>query len=168
MSAWCSTRPRVSTPNSISVSWAIFVGLVLMSNRQEDTHTDRPHYMSSNWLRLMLCIAMRPNNSSSSSRIIEVSFYYQHFLLPSVLWCCWLDSRKGIRPVKTEWWGAGMVMCLERGADLHMAQLMPLPLTVSCFSKIHIGFTFLVRAHLGSPGNVCACVCIPAVFILSC
>ena len=35
---------------------------------------------------------------------------------------------------KTEWWGAGMVICLERGADLHMAQLMPLPLTVSCFS----------------------------------
>jgi len=32
-----------------------------------------------------------------------------------------------------------------------MAQLMPLPLTVSCFSKIQIGFTFLVPAHLGSP-----------------
>ena len=41
----------------------------------------------------------------------------------------------------------------ERGADLHMAQLMPLPLTVSCFSKIQIGFTFLVPAHLGSPGK---------------
>ena len=55
-----------------------------------------------------------------------------------------------------------MVICLERGADLHMAQLMPLPLTVSCFSKIQIGFTFQV-AHLGSPGkgplNVCVCVC---------
>jgi len=38
---------------------------------------------------------------------------------------------------KTEWWGA---VCLERGADLHMAQLIPLPLTVSCFSKIQIGF----------------------------
>jgi len=37
-------------------------------------------------------------------------------------------------------------------ADLHMAQLMPLPLTVSCFSKIQIGFTFLVLAHPGSPG----------------
>ena len=55
-----------------------------------------------------------------------------------------------------------MVICLERGADLHMAQLMPLPLTVSCFSKIQIGFTFLVPAHLGSPGkgplNVCSTV----------
>ena len=54
-----------------------------------------------------------------------------------------------------------MVMCLERGADLHMAQLMPLPLTVSCSSKIQIGFTFLVPAHPRSPGqravkrNVC-------------
>ena len=46
-----------------------------------------------------------------------------------------------------------MVICLERGADLHMAQLMLLPLTVSCFSEIQIGFTFLVPAHLGSPGK---------------
>ena len=62
---------------------------------------------------------------------------------------------------KTEQWGAGMVICLERGADLHMAQLMPLPL--SCFSKIQIGFTFLVPAHPGIPGQravkrVCVCV----------
>jgi len=41
--------------------------------------------------------------------------------------------------------------CLERVADLHMAQLMPVPLTVSCFSKIQIGFTFLVPAYPGSP-----------------
>ena len=54
---------------------------------------------------------------------------------------------------KTEWWGAGMVICLEQGADLHMAKLMPLSLTVSCVSKILIGFTFLVPAHLGSPGQ---------------
>jgi len=46
-----------------------------------------------------------------------------------------------------------MVICLERGADLQMALLMPLPLTVSCFSKIQIGFTFLVPAHPGSPGQ---------------
>ena len=46
-----------------------------------------------------------------------------------------------------------MVVCLERGEDLRMAQLMPLPLTVSCFSKIQIGVTFLVPAHLGSPGK---------------
>jgi len=54
---------------------------------------------------------------------------------------------------KTEWWVASVVICLERGADLHMAQLMPLPLTVSCFSKIQIGFTFMVPAHPGSPGQ---------------
>jgi len=52
---------------------------------------------------------------------------------------------------KTEWWDAGMVIYLERGADLHMAQLMPLPLTVSCFSEIQIGFTSLVLACQGSP-----------------
>jgi len=46
-----------------------------------------------------------------------------------------------------------VVVCLERDADLHIAQLMPLPLTDSCFSKIQIGFTFLVPAHPGSPGQ---------------
>jgi len=45
-----------------------------------------------------------------------------------------------------------------------MAQLMPLPLTVSCFSKIQIGFTFLVPAYPDSPGKraikrVCVCTC---------
>ena len=64
---------------------------------------------------------------------------------------------------KTEWWGAGMVICLERGADLYMTQLMPMPLTVSCFSKIQIGCTVLVPAHPGSPGQravkrVCVCI----------
>jgi len=44
--------------------------------------------------------------------------------------------------LKTEWWGAGMVVCLERGADLHMAQLMPLSLPLSCFNKIQIGLPF--------------------------
>ena len=56
-----------------------------------------------------------------------------------------------------------MVICLEQGADLHLAQLMPLPLTVCCFSKIQFGSTFLVPAHLASPGKravkwMCACV----------
>jgi len=46
-----------------------------------------------------------------------------------------------------------MVVYLERGADLHMAQMMLLPLTVSCFSEIQIGFTILVLAHSGSPEN---------------
>ena len=107
---------------------------------------------------------------------------------------CWLGSRKGIRPVKTEWWGVGVVICLERGADLHMFLLMPLPLTVSCFSKIQIGFSILVPAHLGSPGeravkrvcvlpfwyrhtlvvpdegplNVCVCVCSSALDVMCC
>ena len=50
-----------------------------------------------------------------------------------------------------------MVICLEQDADLHMAQLMPL--TVSCFSKIEIGFTFLVAAHpKKGPLNVCVFV----------
>ena len=62
-----------------------------------------------------------------------------------------------------------MVICLGRGADLHMAQLMPLPLTVSCFSKIQIGFAFLVLVHPGSPGQRVVkwvCVCVMLLFIV--
>ena len=51
-----------------------------------------------------------------------------------------------------------MDVYLERGADLHVAQLMPLPLTVSCFNKFQIGFTFLVPAHTKGPLNGCVCV----------
>jgi len=56
-----------------------------------------------------------------------------------------------------------VVVCVERDADLHTAQLMPLSLTVSCISKIRISFTFLVPAHPGTPGKgavkrVCVCV----------
>jgi len=47
-----------------------------------------------------------------------------------------VGRQEGHPPVKTEWWAAGVVIRLEQDADLHMAQLMPLPLTVSCFSKI--------------------------------
>ena len=57
-----------------------------------------------------------------------------------------------------------MAICLEQGADLHMAQLMPLPLTVSYFSKIQIGFTFLVLAHPSSPGQrAVKWVCVSAI-----
>ena len=59
---------------------------------------------------------------------------------------------------KTEWWGAGVIICLDRGADLHMAQLMPLALTVSsvksrfvAMSLVWFGVTFLVPAHPDSP-----------------
>ena len=85
------------------------------------------------------------------------------FSVPSVLWRCWLGGRKGIRPIKN--W---VVRCWHgylfgtRCRLAYMAQLMPLPLTVSCFSKIQIGFTILVPAHLGSLGEravkrVCVC-----------
>ena len=73
-----------------------------------------------------------------------------------------------------QWWGVGMVICLERGADLHMFQLMPLPLTVSCFSKTQIGFFFPFWYRLTwvvpekGPLNGCVCVCnYPLKFVLN-
>jgi len=63
-----------------------------------------------------------------------------------------------------------MVICLERDADLHMAQLMPLPLTVTCFSIIQIRFAVLVPAFPGSARRravkwVCVCVCMQNVIL---
>jgi len=91
--------------------------------------------------------------------LIIVSAYNAFSALTLLVW--WEEGHPACK--KTEWWDAGMVICLERGADLHMSQLMPLPLTVSCFSEIQIGFTFLVPAHPGSPRKraikwVCVCV----------
>jgi len=105
------------------------------------------------------------NHSAKKFRINFHSLVCIHSVLwPSVLWRCWLGGRKGIRPVKNEWWGVRVVICLERDADLHTTQLMPLPLTVSCFSKIQIGFTFLVPAYPGCPGKEAVkwlCVVLP-------
>jgi len=98
-------------------------------------------------------------------------YLFYPLVLPSVLWRCWLGGRKGIWSVKKlEWWVAGMIICLERDADLCMAQLMPLPLTISCSSKIQIGFTFLVPSRPGSPlqravNRLCVCVCVCVCFI---
>jgi len=75
----------------------------------------------------------------------------------------WVAGRNQQEPACKKQSGE-VLACLEQGADFHMAQLMPLPLTVSCFSKIQIGLTFLVPAHLGSPEKgpltrVCVRVC---------
>ena len=62
-----------------------------------------------------------------------------------------------------------MVICPERDVDLLEAQLMPLPLTVSCFSKIQIDFTFLVLAHPGSRGKMAAkWVCVFVIILIRC
>jgi len=53
----------------------------------------------------------------------------------------------------SEWWDAGVVMCLGQGADLHIAQLMPLPLTVSCSSKSRLVLpSWFYLSGAGSPG----------------
>jgi len=76
--------------------------------------------------------------------IILVFFHYQAFSALTLL----VGRQKG-HPAckKTEWWGAGVVIYLELGADLHMSQLMPLPLTASCFSKIQIGLPDFTEAR---------------------
>ena len=75
---------------------------------------------------------------------------------------------------KQEWWGAGVVVCLEQGADLHMAQLMPLPVTDSCLVKSRLVLPFWyrltrvvpekgplnARARARARARVCVCVCV--------
>jgi len=58
---------------------------------------------------------------------LSLLLWYVVQLLPSVLWQCWLGVKKSTRVVKIEWWGVGVVICLQRGAVcLHMVQPMPL------------------------------------------
>ena len=106
----------------------------------------QPYYLNFNW--------------TAFHAVFTVRFHYG---------CSWIDFRifKGCHSclqcfdavgwvtgrASGLWKTSGGVVCLEWGADLHMAQLMPLPLTVSCSSKIQIGFTFLVPAYPGYPGK---------------
>jgi len=142
----------------------------LLANQQRqstegitDKHTNKTlsHIRPTN---CMHNISIRQSDSFLLEKLLQYLHHFQRLTnMPLVLWRCWLGGRKGIRPVKTEWWGTGMVIFLVHGANLHMAQLMPLPHTISCFIKIQTGFAFLVPAHPGSPGEgtvkrVCVCV----------
>jgi len=80
--------------------------------------------------------------------------YYIFHIKHSLLWCCWLGGKKSMQPVKTEWWGDGMVVCLEHGTDLYIW-----PSWCHCHSlslasvKCRLVFTFLVPAYPGSSGK---------------
>ena len=91
----------------------------------------------------------------------SILFSFVALKLPSVLWRCWLGGRKGIRPVKkVEWWGTGMVLCLAQFADLHIAQLMPLPLTVSLKSRLVLPFWYQLTQIVPEKGPLNGCVCV--------
>ena len=124
----------VQIPNVITIGLAIFAQLM----------AERPHTlqwaalppwklplpmgdMEPNLIHGSLTWVLNPNDISISSAVFA-GLTSVTVLLPSVLWHCCLGGRKGIRPVKTEWWGTGVVIYLEQGAnDLHMVQLIPLP-----------------------------------------
>ena len=105
-----------------------------------------------------------PPNKQYKSPTSPIVFFIYH-CMPSVLWCCWLGGRKGIWPVKKlsgevlAWlsvWNEVQTCIWPSWCHCH---------SVSCFSKIQIGFTFLVPAHLGSPGEMAVkqvCVCVHA------
>jgi len=83
-------------------------------------------------------------------------------LWPSVLWRCWLGVRKGIRTVKTEWWGAGVVICLKLGADLHMpnwCNCHSLSLA-SVKSRLVLPFWYRLTRVVPEKGPLNGCVCV--------
>jgi len=124
----------------ITLSWSLHISMTSL-HYAPTTLTDF-HYSNQ---QPNLPFGQEPSSAYTHTQTADQTRSTQ-FTCYTVLWHCWLGGRK-------EWWGAGVVVYLEQGADLHMAQLMPLPLTDSCFSKIQIGYTFLVPAHLGSPGR---------------
>jgi len=65
---------------------------------------------------------------------------------------------------KTERWGASVVICLERGADLHTAQLMPLPLKslASVKSRLVLPFWYRLTRVVSDKGPLNGCMCATA------
>ena len=99
------------------------------------------------------------NVSSATFKVLSVNF----FVLLAFSGLMLLVGRQEGHPACKCWWWGGVVIGLERDADLHMARLMPLPLTVSCFSKIQIGFyraMLCIRGTSHGPVSVCVCVCL--------
>ena len=104
------------------------------------------------------CPSCRPTNNSVKAVISEKlrTYKYNVIIHNGCLQCfdaVGLVAGRASGLQNIEWLGAGAVICLGRGADLHMVRLMPLPPTVSCFSVIQLGFTFLLLAYPGSPGQ---------------
>ena len=65
--------------------------------------------------------------------------------------------------LNVKWWGAGVSICLKQGADLYMAQLMPLPLTVSLASvksRLVLPFWYLLTRVVPDKGSLNGCVCV--------
>ena len=102
----------------------------------------------------------KPNSTCSRAAYRLIVLF-----MPSVLWRCWLGGRMGIRSAKTEWWGAGVVICLERGANLHIrpswCYCHSLSLA-SVKSRLVLPFWYrLTRVVLEKgPLNGCVCVCV--------
>jgi len=71
----------------------------------------------------------------STNDTFQNIFLTNRVVWSSMLWHCWLGGRKGIRTAKNWVVDAGVVICLGRGADFHIAQLILLPLSVSCSRK---------------------------------
>ena len=156
--AWLSVRSEVQT--CIWPSWCHCYSLSLASVKSRLVYNGVCvcTVVSKHWIWAIFLMV---------GSISVVCWFMGWMLLLTVRVYCGLFAFSALTLLvgRQEWWGAGMVICLARGADLHMSQLMPLPLTVFCFSKSQIGFTFLVPAHPGSPEKravkrVCVCVCI--------
>jgi len=104
-----------------------------------------------NFFRSLLIVAVNAELHFPASNMPSSNRSYLPFVavlqLPSVLWHCWLVVRKSIRPVKIEWWGAGVVVWSEMQMICTCQPIIP------CFIKIQIGLTFLVLAYPGCPGK---------------
>jgi len=117
------------------------------------------------------CTPPQKDRATATGHGWSLNDWFPRYTFPSVLWRCWLGGRKGIRPVKN--WVVGCWRgCLGWGADLHIAQQMPLPLTISCSSKSRLVLpSWFYLSGTCSPGysqtysrravkRLCVCVCV--------
>ena len=97
------------------------------------------------------------------------SWYFRRLLIGNsalTLLVEWQEGHPACK--KTEWWGAGVAICLECSADLHMVQLMPLPLTVSCWPKKYrsvLPFWYRLTWVVPDKEPLNGCVCSKLVFL---
>ena len=102
------------------------------------SHKLNPALITDSVLQISDHVHENADHKTTAANASERFYLYFNIQLPSVLWCCWLSSRKGIQSVKKL--SGGVLAWLSVCSEVHMAQLTPLPFTVSCFSKSTLGF----------------------------
>ena len=126
---------------------------------QVELNNTQNAYCDTSWLTWFICCLMTIlKQTTLTADRVAIKRQYSDIKKtekPSVLWRCWLGGRKGILSVKTEWWGNGVVICLEQGANNPADATATPPSHSSKIQNVYLSGASLTRLSWKRPLNGC-------------